>query len=118
MADAPKVDPPDIADIQKTLEKQISELRKEITKINKSISKRSTALLDDARDTASEVYDSASGRASQTAQQLPTQAQSVSEAARENPRTTAALVGMATFVGILIGLAATKASSDASGRWY
>ena len=55
MADTNKSDTPDIDDIQKTLEKQIAELRKEITKINKSISARGAEMLDDASEQASDA---------------------------------------------------------------
>lgn len=118
MADNPKADPPDIADIQKTFERQISELRKEVAKINKSISSRGAELLGDAQDAAAEVYDHASERTSRAARRLRTEAHSVSEIARENPRATTAVLAMATFVGFMIGLAVAKASSEASRRWY
>jgi ElaB/YqjD/DUF883 family membrane-anchored ribosome-binding protein len=118
MADANKSDVPHIDDIQKTLEKQIAELRKEITKINKSISERSAELIDDAREQASDMYDTAAARASRTAQQLRTQAQAVSEVARDNPGTTTALVGVIGLIGFLAGIAVGQAMSDTPRRWY
>jgi len=118
MADANKSDLPHIDDIQKSLEKQIAELRKEITKINKSISERGAELVDDAREQASDMYDTAAARASRTAQQLRNQAQAVSEVARDNPGTTTAVVGIIGLIGFLAGIAVGQAMSDTPRRWY
>lgn len=117
MADTNKSDTPNIDDIQKTLENQIADLRKEITKINKSISARGAEMLDDAGEQASELYDTAASRASRTAQQLRSQAQAVSEVARENPGTTA-LVGVIGLLGFLAGFAIGQSTNDTSRRWY
>lgn len=118
MADTNKSDTPAIDDIQKTLEKQIAELRREITKINKSISARGAEMLDDASEQASELYDTAANRASRTAQHLRSQAQAVSEVARENPGTTTALVGVIGLLGFLAGFAIGQSTNDTSRRWY
>ena len=118
MADTNKSDTPHIDDIQKTLEKQIAELRKEITKINKSISARGAEMLDDASEQASDFYDTAAARASRTAQQLRTQAHAVSEVARENPGTTTAVVGVIGLLGFLAGFAIGQSMNDNSRRWY
>jgi len=119
MADTNKSDTPHIDDIQKTLEKQIAELRKEITKINKSISARGAEMLDDASEQASDFYETASARASRTAQQLRSQAQAVSEVARENPGTTTAVIGVIGLLGFLAGIAVGQSmSNDTSRRWY
>ncbi|MFA6155112.1 hypothetical protein [Mesorhizobium sp.] len=118
MADTTKSDVPQIDDIQKTLEKQIAELRREITKINKSIAARGADLVDNASEQASDLYDTAAARASRTAQQLRTQAQAVSDVARENPGTTTALVGVIGLLGFLAGLAIGQATSDTTRRWY
>jgi ElaB/YqjD/DUF883 family membrane-anchored ribosome-binding protein len=118
MADTNKSDSPHVDDIQKTLEKQIAELRKEITKINKSISARSAEMLDDASEQASDFYETAATRASRTAQQLRSQAQAVSEVARENPGTTTAVVGVIGLLGFLAGLAVGQSMNDNSRRWY
>lgn len=118
MADTNKSDIPHIDDIQKTLEKQIAELRKEISKINKSISARGAEMLDDASEQASDFYDTAAARASRTAQQLRTQAQAVSDVARENPGTTTAVVGVIGLLGFLAGLAIGQSMNDTSRRWY
>ncbi|RWC30280.1 hypothetical protein [Mesorhizobium sp.] len=118
MADTNKSDTPNIDDVQKTLEKQIAELRKEITKINKSISARGAEMLDDASEQASEFYDTAATRASRTAQQLRSQAHAVSEVARENPGTTTAVVGAIGLLGFLAGFAIGQSTNDTSRRWY
>ena len=118
MADTNKSDSPHIDDIQKTLEKQIAELRKEITTINKSISARGAEMLDDASEQASDLYDTAAARASRTAQQLRSQAQAVSDVARENPGTTTAVIGVIGLLGFLAGLAIGQSMNDNSRRWY
>jgi len=119
MADTSKSDNPHIDDIQKTLEKQIAELRKEITKINKSISARGAEMLDDASEQASDFYETAAARASRTTQQLRSQAQAVSEVARENPGTTTAVVGVIGLLGFLAGLAIGQSMNDTQQRrWY
>jgi hypothetical protein len=111
-------DTPQIEDVRKALEKQISELRKEITKINKSIAARSAEFMDNAGEQASELYDSASARASRTARQLRTQAQAVSDVARENPGTMGALIGAVGLLGFLAGLAVGQATSETDRRWF
>ncbi|AMS44873.1 MULTISPECIES: hypothetical protein [Aminobacter] len=118
MADTPKTEVPGIDGIQKSVEKQISELRKEIAKINKSLTDRSLDLVAEARDTAHGVIEGASMRTSRAARQLRSQAQSVSEAARENPATTGAVIGLAGLVGFMIGFAIAKGSNGEGGRWY
>ncbi|WP_137930936.1 hypothetical protein [Mesorhizobium comanense] len=118
MADTSKSDTPHMDDIQKTLEKQIADLRKEITKINKSLAERSAELVDEASDQASHFYDTAAARASRTAQQLRSQAQVVSEVARDNPGTTTAVVGVIGLLGFLAGLAIGQSMNDAPRRWY
>jgi ElaB/YqjD/DUF883 family membrane-anchored ribosome-binding protein len=119
MADTNKSDTPHIDDIQKTLEKQIAELRKEITKINKSISARGAEMLDDASEQASDFYETAAARASRTAQQLRSQAQAVSDVARENPGTTTAVIGVIGLLGFLAGIVVGQSlNNDTSRRWY
>ncbi|MFD1986628.1 hypothetical protein ACFSOZ_29785 [Mesorhizobium newzealandense] len=118
MADTNKSDSPHIDDIQKTLEKQIAELRKEIAKINKSISARGAEMLDDASEQASDFYETAAAGASRTTQQLRSQAQAVSEVARDNPGTTTAVVGVIGLLGFLAGLAIGQSMNDTQRRWY
>jgi ElaB/YqjD/DUF883 family membrane-anchored ribosome-binding protein len=118
--DTPRIEPdtPQIEDVRKSLEKQISELRREITKINKSIAARSAEFIDDAGEQASELYDTASARASRTARQLRTQAQAVSDVARENPGTIGAIMGAVGLLGFLAGLAVGQATSENQRRWF
>jgi ElaB/YqjD/DUF883 family membrane-anchored ribosome-binding protein len=118
MADAPKAEVPSIEGVQESVEKQISALRKEIGKISKSLADRRADVVAEARDTAKGAFEDASTRASRAAQQLRTQAQSVSEVARENPGTTGVVVGLAGLVGFVIGLAIAKGSIDQRGGWY
>ncbi|TSE12101.1 hypothetical protein C1D09_011050 [Mesorhizobium intechi] len=119
MADTSKSDTPAIDDIQKSLEKQIAELRKEITKINKSISARGAEMLDEASEEASDFYETAAARASRTGQQLRSQAQAVSEVARENPGTTTAVIGVIGLLGFLAGIAVGQSmNNDTPHRWY
>jgi ElaB/YqjD/DUF883 family membrane-anchored ribosome-binding protein len=116
--DNAKSDVPQSDDAQKTMERQITELRREITKINKTIAARSADLVNNASEQASDLYDTAAARASRTTQQLRTQAQAVSDVARENPGTTTALVGVIGLLGFLAGLAVGQATSDTTRRWY
>jgi F0F1-type ATP synthase membrane subunit b/b' len=114
MADATKSDL-NVDDIQKALEKQIADLRKEITRINKTVSARGAELVEDAREHASDMYDTAATRA---AQQLRNQAQAVSEVARDNPGTATAVVGVIGLLGFVAGLVVGQALSDTPRRWY
>ncbi|MBZ9677200.1 hypothetical protein [Mesorhizobium sp. ES1-1] len=118
MAETTKSDVPQSEDAQKTMERQIAELRREITKINKTIAARSADLVNNASEQASDMYDTAAARASRTTQQLRTQAQAVSDVARENPGTTTALVGVICLLGFLAGLAVGQTTSDTTRRWY
>lgn len=117
MADILKNELASAENIQKAFDKQISELRREIGRINKSISERGGEILDDARQAAAEAYQTAPSRAARAARQLRTQAHSVSEAARENPRTATALLGAVGLLGFLLGVAVGRASSDPARRW-
>ncbi len=68
-------DPIKPEDVQEVMKKQIAELRREMNRISKTLSERA----EDAAEQAGDWYDAASDRASRTARQLRTQAQSVSE---------------------------------------
>ncbi|WP_214470671.1 hypothetical protein [Mesorhizobium sp. dw_380] len=118
MADTNKPDTPQIDDVRKALEKQIAGLRKEISKINESIAARGAEMLDDASEQASDFYDTASVRATRTAQQLRSQAQAVSDVARENPGTMTAVVGVIGLLGFLAGFVVGQSTNDTSRRWY
>jgi ElaB/YqjD/DUF883 family membrane-anchored ribosome-binding protein len=117
MADAPEPATPNADDIQKSLEKQIAALRKEITKISRTIAERSTKVLDNAHEQASDLSDNASSLASRATQQLRTQAQAVSEIARENPGTTTSVLGIVGIVAFLLGVAVGQALTDTRRRW-
>lgn len=117
MADTLKNELPNAENIQKAFEKQISELRREIGKINKSISDRGSELLEEAKEAAGDSYQTASSRAARAARQLRVQAHSVSEVAKENPRTTTALLGMVGLLGFLVGVALARVSNDPGRRW-
>lgn len=117
MADTLKSERASAENVQKALDKQISELRREIGRINKSISDRSGEILDEARQAAAEAYQTAPSRAARAARQLRTQAHSVSEAARANPRTMTALLGAVGLLGFILGAAAARISSDPGRRW-
>lgn len=117
MADATKSDL-NVDDIQKALEKQIADLRKEITRINKTVSARGAEIVEDAREHASDMYDTASTRATRAAQQLRSQAQAVSEVARDNPGTATAVVSVIGLLGFVAGLVVGQALTDTPRRWY
>lgn len=117
MADAPEPATPNADDIQKSLEKQIAALRKEIAKINRTIAERSTKVLDNAHEQASDLSDNASSLASRATQQLRTQAQAVSEIARENPGITTSVLGIVGIVAFLLGVAVGQALTDTRRRW-
>jgi hypothetical protein len=68
-------------DAQQALEKQVAQLKREIIKINKSIAQRAEA----AGGQMNGWYDAASDRASEAAQSLRSQAQSVSDVVKDNP---------------------------------
>ena len=118
MADTTKNELPKAENVQKALERQIAELRREIGKINRSIADRGGELLDDAKEAAGDAYQTASTRAARAARQLRTQAHSVSEVAKENPRTTTALLGAVGLLGFLVGVAVAKVTNDPMRRWH
>lgn len=119
MADEPKPEVHNIEALQKSLEKQISELRREIAKVSKSVAVHSDQLIGDARNLATEALEAAAMRAAGATRQLRTQARVVSEVAKENPRTTTAVIGLAGCIGFLIGVAvATSLRSDSRRSWH
>ncbi|WP_378949771.1 hypothetical protein [Mesorhizobium sp. ANAO-SY3R2] len=118
MADTLKGELANAENIQKAFEKQISELRREIAKINRSIAERGGEMLDEAKLVAGDAYQTASTRAARAARQLRTQAHSVSEVAKEHPRTTTALLGMVGVLGFLLGIAVARAANQSERRWH
>jgi len=92
--------PADANDIQAEMDKRINEIRKEMDRLNKSLAGKAS----DALEGAGDAYDTARSRASDYARQFGAQAQQVADAARENPGTAAATIGLAAFVaGLAVG---------------
>lgn len=115
MADNNEAGPPKLSqrEAQEALEKQVASLKREIGKINKVLAARA----EEAVNEASGWYDSATDRASRATQQLKSQAQSVSEAVRENPGTVSTAMVIGGAIGLLIGLAIGQ-SNNRSQRWF
>ncbi|MGI6855827.1 hypothetical protein [Mesorhizobium sp. 1B3] len=99
---------------QEALEKQVAQMKREINKINRMLAGR-------AEETAEEVsgwYNGATERASRATQALRTQAQTVSEAVRENPGTVSSAMFLGGIVGFAIGCLFSQATSESHRRWY
>ncbi|ASY56559.1 hypothetical protein [Sinorhizobium sp. CCBAU 05631] len=105
-------------DTQEALEKQIATLRNEVTEINKMLAKRTVGVLHEARERASDLYDDASKAAAGAAKQVGAQLQAVSEVARENPGTTATVLGGVGIISFLLGVAVGLTLADTRRRWY
>lgn len=118
MADTLKGELANAENIQKAFDKQIAELRREIAKINRSISVRGGEMLDEATAAAGDAYQTASTRAARATRQLRTQAHSISEAAKEHPQTTTALLGIVGVLAFLLGVAIGRTSSDPARHWH
>jgi hypothetical protein len=118
MAQTSKPAAPSVGDNQDALEKQISTLRNEVAKINKILANRTTGVLDQARERASDLYDDASKTAAGAARQVGTQVRAVSEIARKNPGTTATVLGGVGVVSFLLGVAVGLTLTDTRRRWY
>ncbi|MGB3386859.1 MAG: hypothetical protein WBA88_02635 [Pseudaminobacter sp.] len=119
MANEPKTTSSKADDLQRALEDQISELRDEITRINETIAERSASLVSGVKEKASEFYEDASDRATKATQQLRTQANTVSEVARENPATTTAVLGAVGLLGFMLGMVVGQSATQTHHRrWY
>lgn len=92
-------------DLRHELETQVSDLRKEITSLAKAMAERGS---DGVGRTRSAVFEAAD-RAGDTLRQARAQAQRVSEAARENPKTAATLLSSAGVLSFLLGFALASA---------
>lgn len=88
-------------DAEKTFEDQIADLKNELAAVTKKLSAQSSALYDDARDTASDTYETLRNRGRVAAHEVRHQAQLVSKTARENPLATAAVVA---GIGLVLAL--------------
>lgn len=119
MANEPKTASSKADDLQKALEEQISELREEIARINDTIAERSAGLISGAKDKASEVYEGAADRAARATRQLRTQANVVSDVARENPATATAVLGAVGLIGFMLGMVVGQSTTDTHHRrWH
>lgn len=92
-------------DAEKTFEDQIAELKSEMATVTKKLSEQGSALYDDARDSASDTYETLRKRGRFAAREVRHQAQAVSETARENPLATAAVVA---GIGLVLALLARR----------
>ncbi|WP_320234265.1 hypothetical protein [Mesorhizobium montanum] len=110
------------------MKKQIAELKREVSRLNRALSERAEEAAEavhgwyqNAAERASNLYSGASDRTSRATRQLRTQAHSVSETVQQNPGTfsTAMLIG--GLVGVLAGMAISRASEpepDWFRRWH
>lgn len=120
MANEPKTTSSKTDDLQEALEEQISELREEIARINETIAERSAGLISGAKEKASEIYEGAADRAGRATRQLRTQANTVSDLARENPATATALLGAVGLIGFMLGMVVGQSTADTHHhrRWH
>lgn len=98
---------------QQAIEKQVAQLKREIAKINKTLADRA----EEAVETAGGWYEDASDRASRAAQQLRTQAHTVSETVKDNPGTISSAMLLGGIIGVLVGWAIAH-HADRHHRWY
>jgi ElaB/YqjD/DUF883 family membrane-anchored ribosome-binding protein len=105
------------------MKRQITELKREVNRLNRALADQveeqaaaASGWYESAAERASNLYSGASDRASRAAQQLRTQAHSVSETVQQNPGTfsTAMLVG--GLVGLLAGMAISR-NADPEPDW-
>lgn len=112
-----KQTPTNGADIQAALEAQLAELRREVAKLNKSLAARGSEALDDALNHADDTYRTASATAAKAMRHIRSQAHSVSETARENPRATTAIVAVVGALALLAGMALARSHNGRDGYW-
>ncbi len=93
-------------DIEGDLEDQVARLTKEIAALKKLAAKRGSAVYEDTRDQAADLYGELWDRFNESIPVLRKRARSVEKVARDNPA-TAAVVGLAV-VGLLVTLLARK----------
>lgn len=103
--------------VQAALEGQLAELRREVAQLRKSLTARGTEAVDDALDHADDTYRAASATAARAMRHLRSQAHSVSETARENPRTTTAVVAVVGVLALLAGMALAKSHNGRDSYW-
>jgi hypothetical protein len=100
MADIPNETPYNQTQ-QADLQRQIEDLRSEVAKMRDSIS----ALLEDATEQASSLYDVAADTAMRTGHRLKSGAESLSETVQDNPGAISAAFVLGGIFGMMLGLA-------------
>jgi ElaB/YqjD/DUF883 family membrane-anchored ribosome-binding protein len=86
---------------QADLQRQIEDLRSDVAKMRDSIS----AILEDASERASDLYDGAARTATWAGSRLKDQAHSISETVQENPAAISSAFVLGGIVGLFIGMA-------------
>ena len=100
-------------DIEGDLEDQVARLTKELSSLKKSLSKRGASAYEDTRDTASDLYGELRDRFSETLAYMRKRAHAAEHLARDNPTTTAAVVGL-VVVGLLVTMLARSIASGST----
>jgi hypothetical protein len=98
---------------QEALEKQVASLKREISKIKRTLADRA----EEAVEEAGGWYGSATERAARAAQQLRSQAQTVSETVQQNPGTISSAFVLGGITGLLIGLLLGQ-TQERDRRWF
>jgi hypothetical protein len=98
---------------QEALEKQVASLKREISKINRTLADRA----EDAVEEAGGWYGSATERAARAAQQLKSQAHTVSETVQQNPGTISSAFVLGGIAGLLIGMLLGQ-TQERDRRWF
>ena len=94
------------------MQKEIASLKREINKINRTLAERA----EQAADEAIGWYSSATGRASNAARQLGSQAHTVSETVQRNAGTMSTAFVIGGIFGLMIGMVLGQADHH-DGRW-
>jgi len=93
-------------DIEGDLEDQVARLTKELAALKKVAAKRGSAVYEDTREQAADLYGELWDRFNESLPVMRKRARTVEKAARDNPA-TAAVVGLAV-VGLLVTLLARR----------
>ncbi|WP_136068300.1 hypothetical protein [Aquamicrobium sp. LC103] len=92
------------------LEKQVAQMKREIASLNKQLTKRA--------DETNGWYDSAVSGSARATKELRAQAQTISEAVRDNPGTVSSAMFLGGVVGFILGCVFSQATSDTHRRWH